>query len=749
MRARLALLTFLLATPFLFGAGGGGSLVTTFSASTPGTVPATGECSNDTFLRCDGTWATVPGGGGGGISSLNGLTGGTQTFATPGTSGTAPAWSSSGTAHTLNLPMASASGVTAGLVSKTNYDAWQAKQAAITGTTQGDIAYYNGSSWTRLAPGTSGQYLQTQGSGANPQWASVSGGSGFDTIGSFGSTPNSKGASSSGTTITFQPADGSNPGMVSTGAQTIAGVKTFSSIPLGPEGTDSAGAGLNIPTWGATGVDAKTGFGISRETLGGGGDADFLFGTIRGNRAFEIWNNETTNNVEWILNDGSIRTDAATPVARRLIGINPANDASGGFLRMALGQQVAGTGTAGINTINSNRWDVTNSSGYGFSLFMNFSSNYGMKVIMPAGGTFGAWTDDSMNLGYSSSSPTTLADSRFKHAVFSNSVAVGYAGGTTGVDLGGFFSSNGTVTDPGFAFHADAEGARSGMYRISSTELGFSAGGAFAFKASSGAIGTLDNAVNDSSATTSLVVRTGAKSSGTGATGSLTLGTGTSTGGTGGDVIIDPGNGVGGAGFGGNIVFKTNGTQRARIDSNTGKLGVVATTAGSGNTSIYPIGNASSGIGLLSNGMTVESGGAEALIITWSSPNTTIKHAYNGSIYIGTNSIISAQFSPTGLVSYAAPGSAGAPSMSLLGDTDTGFYSSGANALDVSVGAANVFRWKSGVAFKNVASGAETAAGSGSADLGSNSPATTNSAPYTWLKVETSDGSTGYIPIWK
>lgn len=38
---------------------------------------------------------------------------------------------------------------------------------------QGDILYRGASSWTRLAAGTNGQYLQTQGAGANPQWATV------------------------------------------------------------------------------------------------------------------------------------------------------------------------------------------------------------------------------------------------------------------------------------------------------------------------------------------------------------------------------------------------------------------------------------------------------------------------------------------------------------------------------------------------------------------------------------------------
>ena len=37
---------------------------------------------------------------------------------------------------------------------------------------QGDVLYHNGSAWTRLGAGTSGYGLETQGGGANPQWAS-------------------------------------------------------------------------------------------------------------------------------------------------------------------------------------------------------------------------------------------------------------------------------------------------------------------------------------------------------------------------------------------------------------------------------------------------------------------------------------------------------------------------------------------------------------------------------------------------
>jgi hypothetical protein len=35
---------------------------------------------------------------------------------------------------------------------------------------QGDIMYYDGTDWARLAAGTSGRYLKTQGAGANPTW---------------------------------------------------------------------------------------------------------------------------------------------------------------------------------------------------------------------------------------------------------------------------------------------------------------------------------------------------------------------------------------------------------------------------------------------------------------------------------------------------------------------------------------------------------------------------------------------------
>jgi hypothetical protein len=45
-------------------------------------------------------------------------------------------------------------------------------------STQGAVLYRGASNWSALSPGTSGQFLQTQGASANPQWVSSGGGGG-------------------------------------------------------------------------------------------------------------------------------------------------------------------------------------------------------------------------------------------------------------------------------------------------------------------------------------------------------------------------------------------------------------------------------------------------------------------------------------------------------------------------------------------------------------------------------------------
>lgn len=116
-----------------------------------------------------------------GISNLGGLTAATQTFAN-GSSGTTPNWSSVGSTHTLNIPLASTSGVIGGLIPNSFYT----QLVTLTGSqvltnktltspfinfgtnANGDIMVRIAGNYTRLAPGTNGQTLTI--SGGIPSW---------------------------------------------------------------------------------------------------------------------------------------------------------------------------------------------------------------------------------------------------------------------------------------------------------------------------------------------------------------------------------------------------------------------------------------------------------------------------------------------------------------------------------------------------------------------------------------------------
>lgn len=102
---------------------------------------------NGQVMTTDGvgnlSWSTP--GGGGGLTSLNGLTGSAQTFVT-GTSSLTPSWNSAGNIHTLNIPMASTAGVSAGLISKTDYDIFNNKMSNVSGVVDSTLRY-DGTNW--------------------------------------------------------------------------------------------------------------------------------------------------------------------------------------------------------------------------------------------------------------------------------------------------------------------------------------------------------------------------------------------------------------------------------------------------------------------------------------------------------------------------------------------------------------------------------------------------------------------------
>ena len=94
-------------------------------------------CALNEILKWNGTaWLCAADalGAAGGLGSLNGATGSTQTFAI-GSAGTAPLFSTASNAHTLNIPFANTASVTAGLISKSEFDIFNSKMASVTAGT--------------------------------------------------------------------------------------------------------------------------------------------------------------------------------------------------------------------------------------------------------------------------------------------------------------------------------------------------------------------------------------------------------------------------------------------------------------------------------------------------------------------------------------------------------------------------------------------------------------------------------------
>jgi hypothetical protein len=123
-----------------------GSNKITAVANMPFAAAAPGAGQNGQTLvwnNGSGAWDWItPGVAGSGLQNFNGATGSTQSFATPGTSGTEPNWSTASNAHTLNIPMASAASVTAGLLSNSDYTTFSNKFSASSGgTITGNVTF--------------------------------------------------------------------------------------------------------------------------------------------------------------------------------------------------------------------------------------------------------------------------------------------------------------------------------------------------------------------------------------------------------------------------------------------------------------------------------------------------------------------------------------------------------------------------------------------------------------------------------
>jgi hypothetical protein len=137
------------------------------------------------------------------IDTLNGLTASQQYFAN-GSTGTAPAFVSLTDTHTLNIPLASGSGVTSGTISKANYDAFVAKVDGPASSVDGEMVLFDSTTGklikaatgTGVVHSTSGVYsasavvLTSEVSGILP---TANGGTGLSAAGTIGNVLTSDG----------------------------------------------------------------------------------------------------------------------------------------------------------------------------------------------------------------------------------------------------------------------------------------------------------------------------------------------------------------------------------------------------------------------------------------------------------------------------------------------------------------------------------------------------------------------------
>jgi hypothetical protein len=177
------------------------------------------------------------------IGSLNGLTTATQTLAI-GSSGTSPSWSSSGSTHTLNLPLASA--INTGILSAADWITFNSKQNSLSG-------------------GSALQYVRGDGTYATLNTSVVPEGSNLyytDARARAAFSGSSPIAVSAGGVVSIQSATGAQPGALTAADWTTFNNK-ISSVTTGSTGTDfnsSTAAGavtVNLPAASPTNTGGK------------------------------------------------------------------------------------------------------------------------------------------------------------------------------------------------------------------------------------------------------------------------------------------------------------------------------------------------------------------------------------------------------------------------------------------------------------------------------------------------------------
>jgi hypothetical protein len=325
----------------------------------------------------DGSAAQPLGIAGSGLQTFNTQTGSTQTLAI-GTSGTAPGWSSASNVHTLNIPMASTASVTAGLLSKTDYDTFNTKLGTST-TFSGDVSgAYNATSVDKIkgkavtpAAYAAGQTLRYDGTQwVNSVLAFADLGSKPTTLAGYGITDAASSTLSNGN-IFVGNASNVATAVTMSGDATLSntGALTLATVPISKGGTGlTSFASDKLVTTSGAGAVQTSSCGLNQVisfTAGGaitcanvsslitgfanGGNAFGADATLGTTDAYNLGLKTNNTTQMTILSSGNVGIGVATPSEKLSVAGN------GVFTgQIATGSQTISGGTTAIDWNNGN-----------------------------------------------------------------------------------------------------------------------------------------------------------------------------------------------------------------------------------------------------------------------------------------------------------------------------------------------------------------------------------------------------------